>query len=52
VQYLGHEFDHHTTSFVCLLVVVQFAWDLWMEEKVATNESYVYMLANSNAMDA
>jgi len=52
VQYLGHELDHHTTSSVWLLVVLQFAWDLWMEENVAKNEVYVNMLAKSHAIDA
>ena len=31
MKYLGFQLEHHPTSFVWLLVVVEFAWDLYKE---------------------
>ena len=34
VKYLEFHFDHHPTSFVWLLVVVMFAWDIARREEL------------------
>jgi len=53
VKYLGYELDHHTTFFVWLLVVVQFAWHLARREEMPPmKHMLIYMLAKSHAMDA
>ena len=46
MQYLGYQCDHHPTSSVWMVAVVQFAWDLCKEERVTTTEVHVnvYML--------